>query len=290
MVADIVFISMGAMAGLGATFGAVLSVASRKLAVPVDPRVDAIKDVLPGAGCGGCGFAGCGVFAKALVAGRTTANACAPGGSEVVSAVSSILGVAADVSEPNLARVACAACRDDQRLGRYQGFADCNAALTIAGGGTSCAYACLGLGTCARACPFHAIVMDEETGLPFIIEERCTGCGACLRACPRGVLTLLPRSQPIMVACHNPLRGPEVKKTCALGCIGCTLCVKACPEEVDGQKPIRMNGFLPEFASALCNGCGACLEKCPTHSLVRLQPRRLVAPAEVGNVAVLTQE
>ena len=243
--------------------------------MPVDPRVDAIKDALPNAGCGGCGHPGCAAFAKALVEGRAKPSACAPGGSEVIEQVSGILGVEADAGEPMVARVACAASADAQRLGDYAGFSDCNAALTVAGGGTSCAYACLGLGTCTRHCPFGALVMHPRTGLPYVIEERCTGCGACLRACPRGVLVLLSRSQAVQLYCHNVTRGPDVKKVCSVGCVACSLCVRHCPVEAgEGQKAIRMNGFLPEIDAALCTGCGTCVEKCPTHSLkLRLDGR-----------------
>ena len=38
---------------LGAAFGLGLAVASRKLAVESDPRIDEIEELLPGANCGG---------------------------------------------------------------------------------------------------------------------------------------------------------------------------------------------------------------------------------------------
>ena len=54
---------------LGLIFGAVLAYASKKFAVEVDPRVEAILEVLPGANCGGCGFPGCGGLASAIAEG-----------------------------------------------------------------------------------------------------------------------------------------------------------------------------------------------------------------------------
>ena len=44
---------------LGVIFGSLLGFASKKFAVPEDPLFPKLRDVLPGANCGGCGFAGC---------------------------------------------------------------------------------------------------------------------------------------------------------------------------------------------------------------------------------------
>ena len=55
---------------LGAVFGLLLAFASRVFAVPVDERKSAISEILPGANCGGCGFAGCSAFANAVVEGN----------------------------------------------------------------------------------------------------------------------------------------------------------------------------------------------------------------------------
>ena len=55
------------MIGVAGFFGVVLSVANRYLRVEEDPRIPEIMDVLPSANCGGCGFAGCADFAKAVV-------------------------------------------------------------------------------------------------------------------------------------------------------------------------------------------------------------------------------
>ena len=52
--------------GMGIVFGALLGIASKVFAVKTDERVSLITDVLPGANCGGCGFAGCNAYAVAL--------------------------------------------------------------------------------------------------------------------------------------------------------------------------------------------------------------------------------
>ena len=51
---------------LGIIFGTILAVASKVFAVEKDPREDAIVEILPGANCGGCGYAGCADYAKAI--------------------------------------------------------------------------------------------------------------------------------------------------------------------------------------------------------------------------------
>ena len=53
--------------GLGILFGAGLGYASKKFAVEVDERIPKVRDLLPGANCGGCGYAGCDAFATAVV-------------------------------------------------------------------------------------------------------------------------------------------------------------------------------------------------------------------------------
>ena len=58
------------MAGLGLLLGGILALASRKLAVEEDPRIDAVEEMLPHANCGACGFPGCEGLANALVSGE----------------------------------------------------------------------------------------------------------------------------------------------------------------------------------------------------------------------------
>ena len=43
------------LGGLGLIFGLVLAFASKKFAIPRDPRLDDVIKALPGANCGACG-------------------------------------------------------------------------------------------------------------------------------------------------------------------------------------------------------------------------------------------
>ena len=92
------------LAALGAIFGIVLGFADKKFKVEVDPRIDAIINVLPGANCGGCGFPGCSGYADAIVAGTAPLNACTA--DEVREKIAEIMGVNAGGSGTS----SCSSC------------------------------------------------------------------------------------------------------------------------------------------------------------------------------------
>ncbi len=78
-----------------------LYVVARKFAVEEDPRIDLVQAVLPGANCGGCGFAGCRNFAEACVkAGSIQGLSCPVGGEPVMEQVAAILVPAAEAEAP----------------------------------------------------------------------------------------------------------------------------------------------------------------------------------------------
>ena len=52
---------------VGALLAAVLYFVAQKFKVEEDPRIDEIEKLMPGANCGGCGFAGCRAFADSCV-------------------------------------------------------------------------------------------------------------------------------------------------------------------------------------------------------------------------------
>ncbi|MEW5800811.1 MAG: RnfABCDGE type electron transport complex subunit B [bacterium] len=235
-----------------------LGIASRIFAVETDPRVTEILGLLPGANCGGCGYAGCAGFAAALVAGETTPPECKASSAEVIQEISRILGVVHVPREKQIAMVFCQGTCDKAKAKYiYEGIKDCNAAMLLSGGAKSCAYGCLGLGSCVRVCPFGAITIGAH-GLPVIDEGLCTGCGNCARQCPKGVIRLIPVSQMWYIPCNSQHRGKAVRQVCEVGCIACGICVKNCP-----QKAITLDNNRAEINPALCSGCGTCASKCP---------------------------
>jgi NADPH-dependent glutamate synthase beta subunit-like oxidoreductase/Na+-translocating ferredoxin:NAD+ oxidoreductase RNF subunit RnfB len=179
-----------AIGGLGFVAAAGLGMAARIFAVEVDPLVEAVEEALPGANCGGCGYAGCAQAAMAIVAGQAEANICVGGGPEVGENVAAILGVEVTYREPDIAQVDCTYGFDKADLRySYDGLDDCRAAALLAGGSKQCPIGCLGLGTCARVCPFGAITMGEDH-LPHVDPLLCTGCGTCERTCPKSIIRL----------------------------------------------------------------------------------------------------
>lgn len=259
------------MGSLGLIFGALLAFASKKFEVQIDPRQIQIRTVLPGANCGGCGYAGCDAYAESIVADGARINACAPGGAALVEKLALIMGLDAVAEEPKIAFLKCLGSPDKTvKNSVYIGVSDCRqAAVTPGRGPSACQFGCMGLGTCVRACVFGA--MSIKNGLAAVDAEKCVGCGTCVAQCPRDVLTLTPRKTKVTVACNSPFRGPDVKKVCSAGCIGCTMCVRACPVQA-----ITMKAALAEIDPQKCAGCGLCVSKCPVKCITdRRSPKEM---------------
>ena len=97
---NLIFISMGVL-GVTAFVAAVLLYAiSQYFKVEEDPRIDLVQAVLPGANCGGCGFAGCRNFAEACVKADSLAGlGCPVGGEPTMDEVKRVLTPAAANAE-----------------------------------------------------------------------------------------------------------------------------------------------------------------------------------------------
>ena len=95
------------LGAMGALFGAVLAIASKVFAVKVDERLPKLTEALPGANCGGCGFAGCGAYAKAVLDGKAPVGLCAAGGAQAAEKMSEIMGIAPVEVEKMVAMVKC---------------------------------------------------------------------------------------------------------------------------------------------------------------------------------------
>ncbi len=124
------------------------------------------------------------------MAGLAAPNSCVAAGPEVAEAVADIMGVKVEAVEPDIALPGCYfGVRDADTKYVYNGLDDCRAVALLGGGMKVCTIGCLGLGTCARACPFDAISMGPQ-GLPVVSENKCTGCGTCERVCPKHIINL----------------------------------------------------------------------------------------------------
>lgn len=84
----------------GLVAAVLLYIVSLIFKVEEDPRIDLVVAVLPGANCGGCGFAGCRNFAEACVkAGGIEGLACPVGGEPTMEDVKRILTPSAAAEE-----------------------------------------------------------------------------------------------------------------------------------------------------------------------------------------------
>jgi len=148
------------------------------------------------------------------VAGIAAPNSCVAAGPEVAEAIAEIMGVKIEAKEPDIARPGCYfGVQDADTKYIYNGLDDCRAVALLGGGMKVCTIGCLGLGTCARACPFNAITMGPE-GLPVVIEEKCTGCGTCERVCPKHIINLSSITRRIM----REYTDEECTTPCQRGC------------------------------------------------------------------------
>ena len=202
---------------LGLLLAVVLFLVAKKFKVEEDPRIDEVEKVMPGANCGGCGFAGCRAFAQACVnAPNLDNNFCPVGGNEVMKKVAAVLGMEVKEKAPMVAVVRCnGTCENRPKTNVYDGYRSCKVMAALYTGDTGCAYGCLGCGDCVAACQFGAISMDPETGLPVVDEEKCTGCGACAKACPKKVIELRnkgPKGRRVFVSCVNMEKGAAARK------------------------------------------------------------------------------
>jgi len=257
------------MLGLGTGFAVVLLIASRKLKVEVDPKIEQIHEALPNLDCGACGYAGCGSYAKAVLADPELLGACAPGGADVSAAIAKILNLQVSESGPPKRPIVHCRSRRDQRTfhAEYYGIASCTAANALANA-QACKFGCLGFGDCTRACKFDALHVID--GLATVDYEKCTGCTACSKACPRGLIEMVPFSQENMmaVACNSIEVGRALRSMCKVGCIGCGLCTKQTDQFNVEDNLARLDYAKYEPGEA----AETAMEKCPTGVIVYRGP------------------
>lgn len=249
---------------LGLFFGVLLAISSKVFAVEQDERIPMITECLPGANCGACGYAGCSNLASAIAEGKAPINACVVGGNESMEKIAEIMGKEKTEAVKQVAYVRCRGGNNASKKFNYQGLEDCNAALRVANGPLDCTFGCIGLGTCAKTCPYGAITI--ENGVAFVHDEICVGCGQCVAKCPRNIISIVSADQKYYVGCNSKAKGAEVRKVCNAGCIGCMLCVKNCPYEA-----ISVVDNLARIDYSKCQNCGKCAEVCPRKIIINKQ-------------------
>ena len=257
------------VAVVGLIAAVILTIASKLMYVPVDEKVAAIREVLPGANCGACGFAGCDDYAAAFGENPALSTALCPvGGSSIASQIAGILGVdAADAEE----KVAMVMCQGNYGVTRQIMEADrihtCKEAKMFYGGQWACPYGCLGLGDCFNVCKFDAIRIVN--GVSRIDRDKCVGCGACDDTCPNNIISMVNKKNLVFVACKSMEKGAKTRKTCENGCIGCMKCQKTCKFEA-----IKVENNVAQVDLEACKNCGLCEKECPTGAIVNYRKKK----------------
>ena len=253
------------VAVVGLIAGIILTIAAKLMFVPVDERVAAIEEVLPGANCGACGFAGCSDYANALGSDADLSTSLCPvGGADVAAKVAEIMGVAGGEIDPKIAMVMCKGSSEvTNEIQELSRISTCKAAKMFYGGSWSCPYGCLGLGDCADVCKFDAIRVVD--GVAQIDREKCVGCEACMKACPNHIINMVGKKNLFVVACQSQAKGAKTRKACSVGCIGCMKCQRECPADA-----IVIKDNLARIDVSKCVQCGHCSDICPRH-IIKVQ-------------------
>ena len=201
---------------VGAVGAIILVAASKFMAVEEDPRIEEVAGCLAGANCGGCGYAGCADYAKAVVMDGVPCDKCAPGGPKAAAAIAKIMGGEASAVEKK-AVVQCQGNTEHCKPSYdYKGIQTCAAAAALYGGPKTCSFACIGLGDCTKVCKFDAnkvcttsciaCGMCERTckfdaihvvdGVARVDYDKCKGCGMCAQKCPKKIILFPLKDDP----------------------------------------------------------------------------------------------
>ncbi|MFA7673884.1 MAG: RnfABCDGE type electron transport complex subunit B [Clostridia bacterium] len=242
------------LGGIGLLFAIILAISGIFFEVKKDERVVMIREALPGANCGACGYAGCDAYAEAIASGNAKANLCIPGTNVSAEKIGKILGIEVEKQKTRAMRVMC--CKDVTETFDYVGIKTCAGEAAMFRGANSCNYSCLGKGDCVAACPNNAIMM--RNGIPIIDANICTECGLCAKACPKGLIKYVIGDYGYYVACSSRDTGKVTKANCKNGCIGCRICEKKC--EYDA---IHVENNVASIDYEKCTACGKCAETCP---------------------------
>lgn len=269
---------------VGLIFGVALAATARKFHVAVNPLIDEVRENLPAANCGACGFAGCQGYAEAVVERPDIeATRCTPGGKDVAEVVAELTHKQMGDVQDNVVMLRCHGTTDyAKQQAYYEGVMTCSAAVLAFGGPKSCKNACLGLGDCERICPFDAIHI-RGSSIAEVTPEKCTGCGLCVDVCPKNVLELYPRDHRVELSCVALNKSSVVRPTCLVGCTLCRKCVSACPAQA-----VSWTGKTIEINHQACVNFGsscheACVDICPTFVLHRIGQSLKPEYPEEGN-------
>jgi RnfABCDGE-type electron transport complex B subunit len=279
---DTVAMSVAILGGVGTAFGALIALANARLRVAEDPRLDALSDILPGANCGACGFAGCRAFAEAVIQGKEVPATCTVMSEGEREDVADFLGIDVGAANRRVARLLCAGGSDvASRKAEYVGIESCAAAVAVSGGGKGCSWGCVGFADCAVSCDFDAIVMSSND-LPVVSPELCTACSDCVEACPLDLFALFPLDQHLFVQCRNLLDGDAAESVCSVACTGCRRCVQ---DASPGLIEVHSGLAVIDYTQIELENPKA-IERCPTGAIVWVEGQQFPTLVDAVRSAV----
>ena len=185
-----ILIPVGLVFAVGLIASIILAYASQVFYIQEDETYLKLRAELPGANCGGCGYAGCDDYAHALTddPDGIPCTKCAVGGPACAEKLAAILGKSADGMEKEVAYVMCNGTTNNaKKLYEYADIKTCKAAKQLFGGSKACPNGCLGLGDCEAACEFDAIHVIK--GVAVVDRSKCTSCSACVKTCPNKLIS-----------------------------------------------------------------------------------------------------
>lgn len=249
------------IAVISVLIGIGLCVLSEKFKSTIDPKEEQLRSVLAGSNCGGCGYAGCDAYAKAVIYEGADPGLCVAADAKKIS---EILGRQVSGANKKVAYVRCSGnCRREDARYNFDDTKDCRISYLAPGHGSKkCPFGCCGFGTCAEVCPFDAIRIVD--GLAVVDKDKCQACGKCVNACPNHLIEIIPDDAMYVVRCSSKNKGNSVRSACESGCIGCGLCVRVCPTQA-----ISVTNNIARIDQSKCIRCGACAEKCPSKIITK---------------------
>ncbi len=261
---DIIILILRALIPLGIIalfFGLLIGFSTKYLHTEKDTILEKVLTILPGTDCGGCGYATCEEYARALMAKEVRPHKCTLADNQTILKLARLSGQKALKPVKMRAQVMCSGTSElAPKKYNYDGIMDCVSVSRIGVGDKACPYGCLGYGTCVKSCPFGAIKV--ENGVAVVEYEKCMGCGLCEKACPKNIIKLVPYRSEYWVGCSSHNDGATVKSYCGIGCIACGICEKNCPTDA-----VKLVDNIAKIDYKKCIQCGTCFEKCPRSTI-----------------------